>query len=68
MVFPVILSLNPGEDDAKLLEFSKRSEGCSSRASRLAKTFPDVPILFRASCGSPESRLGIPMGLEIGKG
>ena len=28
------------------------------------KRFFDVPILFRASCGSPESRLGIPLGLE----
>ena len=37
----------------------------SSRAGRLSKTFPEVPVSCRASCGSPESRLGIPHWLGI---
>ena len=29
------------------------------------KTCPEVPIECRVSCGNPESRLSMPLGLEI---
>ena len=31
------------------------------------KTFPEVPTMFRASCGSPESRQGIVLELGMVK-
>ena len=68
IIFPVLPGANPQEDDAKYCEFSKRTEDGPSRSGRLLKKFPEVPIVFRVSCGSPESRLGIPLGLEIVKG
>ena len=64
-IFPVLPGPNPQEDDAKFREFSKKCEGCPSRAGRLSKTFPEVPITFRVSSGKPESRLSIPLGLGI---
>ena len=56
------------EDDAKFFEFSKKAEDGPSQASRLSKTFPKVPIDFRVSSDNPESRLRIPLGLEIFEG
>ena len=64
-IFLVLPGPNPQEDVAKFHEFSKRAEGGPSRAGRLSKTFPEVPIEFRVSSGNPESRLSIPVGLGI---
>ena len=61
MIFP---DVNPQEDDARFRQFSKRAEDGPSRAGRLSKTFPEVPIEFRVSSGNPASRLGIPLGIR----
>ena len=55
--------LNPREYDAKFFEFSKRAEDGPSGAGSRSKTFPEVPIIFRVSCGNPESRQGMVLGL-----
>ena len=60
--------LNPREDDAKFFELWKRAEGGPSRAGSRSKTFPEVPIIFHVSCGNPESRQGIVLGLGKVKG
>ena len=67
VLFPVISGFNPREDDAKFLEFSKRAEGSFS-GTQLSETFLEVPKVFRASCGNPESRQGIFVRLGIAKG
>ena len=59
---------NSQEDDVQFREFSKRAEEGPSRASGLPKTFPEVPMVLRASGGSPESRLRISLGLGLIKG
>ena len=64
IVFPVISGLNPREGDANFPEFSKRAEGSPSRASCRSKTFPDVPV----TCGIPESRQGVVLGVGIVEG
>ena len=65
MIFPVLPGPNPQEYDAKFSEFLNRAEDDPSRAGRLSKTFPDVPIIFRVSCGNPESRQGMVLGLGM---
>ena len=47
---------NPQEDYAKFFEFSKKAEDGPSRAGRLSKTSPEVPMEFHVSSGNPESR------------
>ena len=44
------------EEDAKFFESSKIVEVRPSRAGSRSKTFPEVPTIFRVSCGNPESR------------
>ena len=39
-----------------VFKFSKRADCSPSRTGSRSKTFPDVPIIFRVSCGNPESR------------
>ena len=56
------------EEDAKFFELLKRVEVRPSRADGRSKTFPEVPTIFRVSCGNPESRPGIPLGLGMVKG
>ena len=63
IAFPVVSGLNPQEDAARFLEFSKTAEDDPSRASRLSKTFPEVPIVFRDFGGKPESRLSTSLAL-----
>ena len=58
---------NRQEDDAKFGDFLKRADGGPSRAGRVSKTFPEVPIVFRVSSGNPESRLSIPLGVGISR-
>ena len=62
MIVPVLLYLNPQEDDAKFLGFSHSAEDGPSRAGRFSKTFPEVPIEFHVPGGKEESRLFIPGG------
>ena len=52
IMYPVLLCLNPKEDDAKFFEFSKKAEDGPSRASGFPKTLPEVPVEFRASAAS----------------
>ena len=52
MIIPILPDPNPQEDDAKFFKFSKKSEYGPSRAGRLSKTFPEVPITFRVSGGN----------------
>ena len=68
VVFPEMSGLHPREDDAKFFESSRRAEGSPPRAKSRSKTFPEGPIMFRVSCGNPESRQGIVLGLGIVKG
>ena len=66
--FPGVPSPNKQEDGAQFREFAKRAEDGLSRASRLSKTFPEVPIVFRVSSDKPASRLRISLGLGRIKG
>ena len=63
-VFRGISGPNSSEEDAKLFELLKRVEVRPPRAGCRSKTFPEVPTIFRVSCGNPESRQG--MVLEKG--
>ena len=63
-LFSEVARPNPKEDDVKFLEFSKIAEDHPSRAGRLSKTFPEVPVIFRVPRGTPESRL--PVSLRLG--
>ena len=47
---------------------TKRAEGSPPRAGSRTKTFPEKPKIFRVSCGNPESRLGMVLGLGIVEG
>ena len=44
------------EEYARFIEFSKAAEGCSSRASRSSKTYPEEPSEISALSGNPELR------------
>ena len=55
-------------DGPQFSAFSKRTEDGASRASRLSKTFPEVPMEFLVSNGNPESQRGEVLGLGILKG
>ena len=68
LCYTVFPDPNPQEDDTKFREFSKRAKDGPSRAGRLSKTFPEVPIEFSVSSGNPESRQNLPLGLGIFKG
>ena len=52
-------------NSSKLL---KRAEVRPSRGGSRAKTFPKVPTILRVSCGHPESRRSMVLGLEIEEG
>ena len=68
IIFPAVACPKPQGDDAKFRERSKRAEDGPSRAGRLSKTFPEVPMVSRVSSGNPESRLRTPLGLGIIEG
>ena len=53
------------DNGAKFIEISKIDEDGPSRASRLSKTFPEVPIIFDVSSGNVESQQGIVLGLGV---
>ena len=57
------------EEDAKFLELLKRVELRPSRADGRSKAFPEVPTIFRVSCGNPASqRRHGPLGLGMLRG
>ena len=56
IIFPVVPDPNPQEDDAKFSESSKIAEDGPSRASRLSKTFSEVPIALRVSQAAIQNR------------
>ena len=68
MVLPVFPDLNPHEDNAEFIGFSKNDGDRPSGAGRSSKTFPEVSIECRVLCGKQESRQIIPLGLGILKG
>ena len=43
----------------------KKVEVRPLRAGGRSKTFPEVPKIFPVSCGNPESRQGMVLGLGI---
>ena len=67
MVLSVLPDPNPEEDDAKFFGFSKKAEDGPSQTGRLSKPFPEVPIVFRGSCGNPESHQSFVVVLGIVK-
>ena len=63
--FPLVSGPNFKEEDAKFFELLKTAEVRPSRADGRSKTFPQVPTIFRVSCGNPESQQGMVLGLGI---
>ena len=68
MAFSVLPDLKSQTDDVKLLGILKNDGDVPSGAGGSSKTYPEVPIEFRALCGKPESLPVIPMGLGILEG
>ena len=49
----------------KFFEFTQRAENSPSRAGWLSKKFPELPTVSRVVGANSESRLGIPLELDI---